>query len=53
MVFFFLATFFAGWQVGIFAVLANMSMKKGLRITEVGLLPGILAFIFVIIGAFA
>lgn len=50
MIFFVLAGFFAGWQFGILVVVNGIA-RKGYRINEVGILPGILAVVCVILGA--
>lgn len=50
MAWFILAAFFGGWQVGILVVVAAISKQLNRPPTHVGILPGALAFIFVLIG---
>lgn len=50
MIFFILAAFCAGWQWGIIVCARSIASKHNARVTNIGILPGILTIAFVILG---
>jgi len=50
MIFFILAAFCAGWQWGIIVCANQIASKSNARVTNIGILPGILMLVFIILG---